>query len=216
MQSTTHPDFEIAIERELHGALDAAEAMQLAEHLVGCASCRAYQKTALETETDMEAIGNLFSQGVVWGRLKATLDERLASERTKFWWLVLANFAAAVAWAIYFVRVRHHVPLAALGCGVALGVVLLLTWRLMRRFEQRAKDAERSTDDLFAVLDEKNRKERRAAWCGLVVVACNSYNVPDIFAKSQVFGWVTLSMLVVLLLVCVQRLVRLRQAAFQR
>ena len=105
-----HEHYEMAIEREQHGALDEAQSLELAEHLIGCASCRAYQRSTREMESDMEATSTLFSDGVQWGYVKSALDSQLRDRRSRFHLstaLTLAFFAVGLAYCCF---VLHGMP----------------------------------------------------------------------------------------------------------
>jgi multisubunit Na+/H+ antiporter MnhB subunit len=214
MAEETHTDFEIAIERELHGALPAPEAAQLAEHLLGCATCRAYQRTALEMETNMEAIGNLFSQGVVWGRVRGAVDERVSDEQSRFRLTVVAGLAGVLVFAIVLPLVKHQAPrldLIALMAG-AMGIGLFIAWRRIRKLTRTAKDAESSTEALFATLDQANRSHTRQALVGLASASVLGMVVfPDMVREHSPLLWGMVALYAWTVVDLVQRLVRLRR-----
>jgi hypothetical protein len=61
---TTCDDFEVAIEQRLHGALDPDPAGRLAEHLLSCETCRAFEAESRELDQAMrlhaaDAIGDV-------------------------------------------------------------------------------------------------------------------------------------------------------------
>jgi predicted anti-sigma-YlaC factor YlaD len=63
-------EFEIAIERRLHGALGDPERAQLEEHLAHCERCRAYEVAAREAEARMGAQARQALSEVDWGRVE--------------------------------------------------------------------------------------------------------------------------------------------------
>ena len=48
-------DFEVAIEKRRHGALEADETTKLEVHLASCLSCRTYEQRGTEMEATMKA-----------------------------------------------------------------------------------------------------------------------------------------------------------------
>ena len=214
MAEDTHTDFEIAIERELHGALPAPEAAQLAEHLLGCAACRAYQQTATEMETNMGAVGNLFSQGVVWGRVRSAVDERVNDERSRFRLSVLVVGALMLAFAIVVPIVKHQAPkldvIALMACSMGIG--LFVAWRRIGKLTQKAKEAERSTDELFATLDQANRSQTRRALVGLASACVLAVVVfPDMIRAHTPLLWGMVALYAWTVVDLAHRLVRLRR-----
>jgi hypothetical protein len=63
---TTCEEFEVAIEMQLHGALDAPAAAQLEEHLRTCPTCRSFQTLAKQTEQTMSNEATLQLKAVNW------------------------------------------------------------------------------------------------------------------------------------------------------
>jgi hypothetical protein len=219
MSDEPHTEFEVAIEREVHGALDEAEAIKLAEHLIGCALCRAYQRNTLEMESNMKSMGNLFSKGVEWGRLRDAVDERVNDEQVRFRLTVLMAVVGSVVVFIVLPLVRHRPPrfemLAVMA--VAIGLGLSVAWQRLRSFEQRAKDVAQSSDELFRSFHRINRSQTRQSLLALVTTLVGgAVIVPDAFHQDQQRGWVLLALFVAAVFSAAQRLVHLRRkrAAF--
>ena len=63
-------DFEIAIEKRLHGALGDPERRPLEEHLAHCERCRAYEAAARGAEAGMGAEAKAAIAEVDWGRVE--------------------------------------------------------------------------------------------------------------------------------------------------
>src|SRR4051794_39660006 len=86
--------FEVAIEMEAHGALDASAAAELSSHLAGCEACRRYQALLRQTEKTMEAHAQTLDLNAIdarIGRLHRNLKLRT--------WLpipIILLFAAAI------------------------------------------------------------------------------------------------------------------------
>lgn len=91
--------FEIEIERRLHGALGEAEGARLATHLSTCARCRAFEATARATEAGMRGAADEAVRGIDWGLVdRAIAAWRLRSIAGVGAWLVLAAVTAGQAW----------------------------------------------------------------------------------------------------------------------
>lgn len=213
MAEDTHTDFEIAIERELHGALDRTEAAQLAEHLLGCASCRAYQNSAVEMETNMQAIGNLFSQGVVWGRVKSALDERVRDERTRFTYSAVIAVIGLFALLVVAPLVRHRPPPTGMAVALAIGMPLALfvAWRRVRKLETSADDAT-SSEALYAALEATNRKQSRLALLGITTsLAVGATLIINHAVEGKPQDFVLLALFGLAVIEPALRLVRLRR-----
>lgn len=69
----TCDDFQIAIERRLHGDLGEAEAAPLDRHLLSCEACRAYEAQARRTDVAMGARAEAVLKNVDWGRMQEGL-----------------------------------------------------------------------------------------------------------------------------------------------
>ncbi|MDB5213293.1 MAG: hypothetical protein JWO86_1220 [Myxococcaceae bacterium] len=62
-------EFEVSIEMRLHGALEAPQTSQLADHLATCASCRAFEDLAKGSENAMNQQTNLHLETLDWDAL---------------------------------------------------------------------------------------------------------------------------------------------------
>jgi hypothetical protein len=198
MTETTHTDFEIAIERELHGALDPADAKALAEHLLGCASCRAYQRTAMEMETDMDAAGSLLSQRVLTATLAQRVGERLESHRPLLgtW----ALFLVPLAWTVptlfmswLYLRGRFMWgPSLAVQVPCAIVVTLCVAWsqrthrRAARTIKTALDDARADPRALHAILRDDLRAQ--IAWVKKKMVATLVIAVAFVLFTSLLLG----------------------------
>jgi hypothetical protein len=63
-------DFQVDIEKRLHGALGEAGRAPLEEHLAGCEACRAYEAAARGSEAGMEARASGALSEVDWARVE--------------------------------------------------------------------------------------------------------------------------------------------------
>jgi hypothetical protein len=69
----TCDDFQIAIERRLHGDLGDAGAAPLDRHLSSCQACRSYEAAARRTEVAMGARAEAVLREVDWGQVQEGL-----------------------------------------------------------------------------------------------------------------------------------------------
>lgn len=88
---TTCEEFQIAIERQSHGGLEASSASQLEEHLRACSDCQQYKSLARSTEETMQLVANNLSRKVDWNRAL----ERLRGTNRKYLRAVVANTVIA-------------------------------------------------------------------------------------------------------------------------
>ena len=168
MHDEGHTEFEVAIERQLHGALDESGATRLAEHLVGCASCREYRRTAMEMERDMQASGDVFEKGVTWGRLKAALDERIGDMRTRFF---LAPFILIGVFALIGLLKPGGPTMSSLLLVLgSAALILARAWQRLRQLEAATSHAG-TGEALFEALATQRRNHVRRLWIVSMVVA---------------------------------------------
>jgi O-antigen/teichoic acid export membrane protein len=75
---TTCEEFQIAIERQSHGGLEASSTSQLEEHLRACSDCQQYKALARFTEETMQLAADKLSERVDWNRI---LERLRATDR---------------------------------------------------------------------------------------------------------------------------------------
>lgn len=89
-----HPDIEIAVEKNAHGALTAEEAAEVVRHLAQCESCRLFQNTVHATEQAMNAMSQQLEATISWD----TVHQRSSQGRRRFAYegLIYAGLGAAL------------------------------------------------------------------------------------------------------------------------
>ena len=95
-----HDDFEMAIERQLQGALDATETATLRQHVDGCASCRGYEAAARDQNERMETMFRQTTATVDLNRIAARVQTTMRAHRRMLWllpsYIVLVAFGPLV------------------------------------------------------------------------------------------------------------------------
>ena len=92
-------EFEVQIEKRLHGALGAAQQASLEEHLAGCASCRAYQGAARGAEAGMRARAGAAAAEADWARVERGIRGGVyASVRMLGAAVVMAAYMGGMVW----------------------------------------------------------------------------------------------------------------------
>ena len=117
-------EFQVDIERRLHGALGEAGRAPLAEHLAGCERCRAYEASARGAEASMEAGAREAVAQVDWDRVERGIRGGVAASVR-----MLAAAVLATAWMAGMVWLSTPAPLRAdrlLRTMPAMGVTLVL------------------------------------------------------------------------------------------
>ena len=136
---TTCEEFEIAIERRLHGALEEPAGRALGAHLSHCESCRAFEGMARRTEGAMTATANEALQGIDWSKVEAGIRLRRRDLRSGLLAAVITSAAlvALLSWGIPppAGRAAYALSLAwKLGaiCATYLILASVSAWRLAR------------------------------------------------------------------------------------
>jgi hypothetical protein len=131
-------DFQMAIERELHGALPETERAPLRDHLSSCEACRAYQAAARGTEGAMAENASEALREVDWSRVERGIRQgMLASVRAVVMAVLFGTLMFAVIWFASAPAFRAD---RMLRVGAALAVTLALValtmgyaaWRMAR------------------------------------------------------------------------------------
>jgi len=92
-------EFEIAIERWIHGALAPPERPALEAHLAGCERCRAYEAAAREAEAALRAEASAAVADVDWARLDGARRAGVPpAVRTLGAAVIAAGWVAGVVW----------------------------------------------------------------------------------------------------------------------
>jgi anti-sigma factor RsiW len=180
----TCDDFQIAIERRLHGDLGEAEAAPLDRHLSSCEACRAYQAQAREVEATMSATAEAILRDVSWDRVREGLRRYRRRVLSDVW--SVAAFLCVLYAGVVLLPMRpgnraetalHNLPLVA----GAFAVYALAMLAYVRHLARLADPIE-----LLALYRRRLRSEltwrRRSLWlypAGLVLVAGVNLSRPD-------------------------------------
>jgi hypothetical protein len=158
-------EFEIAIERRAHGALDEDAGRTLTDHLGSCESCRAFATLAHGVEDEMRLHAQAALGRIDWSRVEAGLTSWQRGV-TRFWWR--AALAGSVLMPLAALAMGGSPPAMLAGgllgflCGV--GLVLLQSYRAQRSQRREALRLERQPDQLLAMYRaevERGIKQRR-------------------------------------------------------
>jgi hypothetical protein len=117
-------EFQVDIERRLHGALGDAGRAPLDEHLAGCERCRAYEAAARGAEASMGAGAREAVAQVDWDRVERGIRGGVAASVR-----MLAAAVLVTAWMAGMVWLSTPAPLRAdrlLRTMPAMGVMLVL------------------------------------------------------------------------------------------
>lgn len=76
-------EFEMAVEMRLHGALEADRVSELEAHLGSCASCRAFETLARQTETVMATEAAIRMETVDWDAMRARITSFAQAQFTQ-------------------------------------------------------------------------------------------------------------------------------------
>ncbi len=133
-------EFEVAIEKRRHGALEEPERAVLERHLSGCASCRAFDETVRRTEGAMASITESAVGAVDWTKVERGIRAGLSRVVFGFVALLLAAgiSAALAAWAAP-ARAAHRaitVLLALAPVALLYGAVALVAARRLVRLDR--------------------------------------------------------------------------------
>lgn len=173
MQPTTCEEFEIAVERKLHGASTPEEDAALARHLATCERCGAYAEQAARTRSGLSTLTLEARGDVRWGTLETRLRRHgwLRVRRT----MLLAGSVgfvtiALATWGLSAPgrRLEHTL--------VQVGVVVVIVAVRIAGLVRRARHADRIVErtDFFALyrkeLASDIRRITRARWIALVLV----------------------------------------------
>lgn len=117
-------EFEVAIEKRLHGALGEPEQAALEEHLAGCPGCRAYQAAARGAEAGMSQRAKAAGAEVDWARVERGIRGGLyASVRMLGGAVVTAAYMAWLVWVSTAPGLRETRLLRTLP---AMGIMVVL------------------------------------------------------------------------------------------
>jgi hypothetical protein len=121
----TCDDFQIAFERELHGALGEPDRARLMVHLSTCGACRTYQAAARAMEGTMSKSVSQALLQVDWSRVEKGIQRRLLDSLAAVVAAVLgAAFMAGLTWFTATPAFRAE-KMLRVGAALAVTVVLI-------------------------------------------------------------------------------------------
>jgi len=165
-------DFEIAIEKRLHGALGDPERRLLEEHLAHCERCRAYEAAARGAEAGMGAEAKAAIAEVDWGRVERGIRGGVyASVRMLAASVLLSGYVAGMVWLSTpsgFRTERMARTLPAMGIMVVL--VALVAGYSARRLVALADHGE-MLDTYRQIVSANLQWARRMQWATAAIVA---------------------------------------------
>jgi anti-sigma factor RsiW len=171
-------EFEVQLEKALHGALREDERVELQAHLAGCPSCRAFQTVVRTTEEHMAAAALTQAATVNWEGIAARVrqEQRLLKAYPL---LMLASFAIQGPFLIWAMRWPLNAgPIAVF---VAAGVLLSAAVHFgVRNNIRKNAEALEHKDWLVAhrrkTLDQTIKSAKTMRWLmplvGIPVAAC--------------------------------------------
>jgi hypothetical protein len=169
-------EFEVDIERRLHGALGDAEQSRLEEHLAGCAGCRAYQGAARGAEAGMRARAGAAVSSVDWSRVERGIRGGVhASVRMLATAVVATAYMAVMVWLSTTPSMREARLLRTLP---ALGVLVILV-AFVAAYSARRLVALADRDEMLetyrALVAANLQWARRMQWAVAGIVALLLY-----------------------------------------
>jgi hypothetical protein len=94
-------EFEVAVEMNLHRALNGERAALLVTHLASCASCRSFETFATQTEKEMTTDGIAEGENLDWAAMREQLVERLRKDyRAMLTSQIVPSILVAALWLI--------------------------------------------------------------------------------------------------------------------
>ncbi len=188
--------FEAAIEQRLHGELPEDGARVLADHLVGCASCRAYEANARALDAGLADRAREAHAAVDWTRIEAGIRRRL---RARLWKLAVG--VAIGVFAVVLATWGFGAPGGTFGVEVgALVSAIVLTRVVVVVREVRSVSSLAAGDELLArhaeLLAKQVRSIRRLRWVALAVVAVLAVLAVWATERRQTVTYVTLACVV--------------------
>jgi anti-sigma factor RsiW len=146
---TTCHDFEVAIERRLHGALDLDAAVRLAHHLSSCDACRAFEVQSRELEQAMRTHATNAISDVDWSKLGPNLERWKKQMLAGAWKGLAAVMVAAPLLGLVFGQ-------AYIATGVVAGLAVVVWGRIVaRRSIAEAREVERTPGSLLVLLQKQ-------------------------------------------------------------
>ena len=165
-------DFEIDIEKRIHGALDEPGRARLDEHLAGCETCRAYQAAAREAEAVMSLRARTAAATVDWTRVERGIRARIyGSVRMLGAAVVAAAYMAGMVWLSTTPALREARLLRTLpAMGILVVLVAFVAAYSARRLVAMA-DREEMLETYRGLVFANIQWARRMQWATAAIVA---------------------------------------------
>jgi hypothetical protein len=165
-------DFEIAIEKRLHGALGDAERAPLQEHLAICQRCRAYEGAARGAEAEMRVRATAAAAGVDWASVERGIRGGVhASVRMLGAAVVTTAWMAGMVWLSTTPALRAERLLRTLpAMGLMVVLVAFVAAYSARRLVALA-DREEMLETYRALVLANVQWARRMQWATAAIVA---------------------------------------------
>jgi hypothetical protein len=164
----TCDDYQIAIEREAHGALPEDERAALQGHLSSCEPCRAYRVAAQDVERAMATEATEAIREVDWARVERGIRDGI--------WRALQGVVAAVLGGCFMVALIWYTASPAflaqrmLRVGLAMGAAVALVAVVMGAAAWRLQRLERGADMLEHYRQGVRAKVAFGRWMDLVML----------------------------------------------
>ena len=165
-------DFEIAIEKRLHGALGETERAPLQDHLAQCQRCRAYEAAAREAEAVMSERARAAVADVDWASVERGIRGGIyASVRMLGAAVVTAAWMAGMVWLSTTPALRAERLLRTLpAMGLMVVLVAFVAAYSARRLVALADRGE-MLETYRALVAANFRWARRMQWATAAIVA---------------------------------------------
>jgi uncharacterized membrane protein len=165
-------DFEVDIEKRIHGALGEAGQALLEEHLAGCETCRAYQAAAREAEAVMSLRARTSAAEVDWARVERGIRGGVyASVRMLVGAVLAAAYMAGLVWLSTAPALREGRLLRTLpAMGLVVVLVALVAAYSARRLATLA-DHDEMLETHRALVLANVHWARRMQWAIAAIVA---------------------------------------------
>ncbi len=192
-------EFEVDIERRLHGALGEAERSRLEEHLAGCAGCRAYQGAARGAEAGMRARAGAAAAETDWARVERGIRGGVhATVRMLGVAVVMAAYLAGMVWLSTAPAMREARLLRMLpAMGILVVLVAFVAAYSARRLVALA-DRDEMLETYRALVATNVQWARRMQWAIAAIVALLLYKAltgtAGVFDPAVYYGGLALPM----------------------
>ena len=165
-------DFEIAVEKRLHGALGEPEQAPLEEHLARCERCRSYQDAARGAEAGMRSEASAAAAGMDWERVERGIRGGVpASLRDGAGAVLAGSWVAAAAWLSAPPELRPERMIRVLPTAAIVVVLVALVARYSGRRLVALVDRGEMLGTYRQVVAENLQWARRMQWAIAALLA---------------------------------------------